>query len=129
MKELKESGNNKDFQNARYDNPKFIERVLHSIAERTSRIMEQARMIGWENVLQIHNVDVVNDPLLMVTRMCVFFEVKCSQNYFQSFVDKVFERVSKTRELIVWPPSLRELVGTEIIKKYDMFSRYSFESD
>ena len=46
MKELKETDNNKDFQNARYDNLKFIERVLHSIAERTSRIMEQASMIG-----------------------------------------------------------------------------------
>ena len=129
MKELQEIGNKEAFQNARYDNPKFIEKVLNSIAGRTGRIMEQASMIGWENVLKIHNMDVVNDPLSVVTNMCEFFEVRCSQHYSQSFVDKVFNSVSKTRELIVWPPSLREMLETKVIKKYDMFSRYSFEAD
>ena len=91
--------------------------------------MEQASMIGWENVLKIHNVDVVNDPLLVVTNMCEFFEVQCFQHYSQSFVDKVFNSVSKTRELVVWPPILREMLEAKVIKKYDMFSRYSFEAD
>jgi hypothetical protein len=81
--------------------------------------MEQAGMIGWENVLKIHNMDVVNDPLSVVTNMTLysFFEVQCSQTYIQSFVDKVFESVSKTRELVNWPPSLREMLETKVIKK------------
>ena len=130
MKELRESGNKETFQSARYDNPQFIEKVLNNIiAGRTHRIMEQASMIiGWENVLKIHNMDVVNDPLSVVTSMCEFFEVRCSQHYVQSFVDKVFQSVS-TRELVVWPPSLREMLETKVIKKYDMFSRYSFDAD
>jgi hypothetical protein len=79
MKELSESGNNKEaFQNAQYDNLKFIDKVRDTIAGRTRRIMEQAGMIGWENVLKIHNMDVVNDPLSVVTNMCAFFEVRCS---------------------------------------------------
>jgi hypothetical protein len=49
MKELWESGNEEAFENARYDNPKFIEKVLDNNAGRTSRIMEQAGMIGWDN--------------------------------------------------------------------------------
>ena len=129
MKELWESGNKEAFLNARYDNPKFIKKALNNIVGRSGRIMEQTSMIGWENVLKIHNVDVVNDPLSVVTNMCEFFEVGCSQTYIQSFVDKVFESVSKTRELVVWPPSLREMLETKVIKKYDMFSRYSFETD
>ena len=51
MKELRESGNKEAFQNARYDNRKFIEKVLNNIARRTGRIMEQASMIGWENII------------------------------------------------------------------------------
>jgi hypothetical protein len=129
MKELRESGSKEAFQNARYDNPKFIEKILDNIAGRTSRIMEQASMIGLENVLKIHNMDVVNDPLSAVTNMCAFFKVQCSQMYIKSFIDKVFESVSKTRELVVWPPSLRDMVETKVIKKYDMFSKYSFDTD
>ena len=129
MKKLWESGNKKAFQSAKYENPKFIEKVINNIAGRTGRIMEQASMIGLENVLKIHNMDVVNDPLLVVTNICEFFEVQCSQHYRQSFVDKVFKSVSKTRELVVWPPSLREMLETKVVKKYDMFSRYSFEAD
>ena len=129
MKELWESGNKEAFQSARYDNPKFIEKVLNNIAGRTGRIMEQASMIGRENVLKIHNMDVVNDPLLVVTNICEFFEVRCSQRYHQSFVDKVFNSVSRTRELVVWPPILKEMLETKVIKNYDMFSRYSFEAD
>ena len=79
-------------------------------------------MIGWENVLKIHNMDVVNDPLSVVTKMRGFFEVQCSQSYIQSFVDKVFKSVLKTRKLVVWPPSLREMVETKLIKKHDIFS-------
>ena len=90
--------------------------------------MEQANMIGCENVFTIHNMDVVNDPLSVVTNMCEYFEVRCSQHCRQSFVDKVFNSVSKTRELVVWPPSLREMLETKVIQKYDMFSRYSFEA-
>ena len=117
MNELLESGNKEAFQSARYDNPKFIEKVLNNIAGRTGRIMEQASMIGLENVLKIHNMDVVNDPLSVVTNMCKFFEVRCSQHYRQSFVDKVFNSVSKTRKLVVWPPSLREMLQIKVIKK------------
>ena len=126
MKELQESGNKTAFQNARYDNPKFIEKVLHHIAWRTSRIMEQASIIGWENVLQIHNMDVINDPLSVVSKICVFFEVQCPQDYIQSFVDKVFKTVSKTRKLVVWPPNLRDIMETEMIKKYDNYVQQIF---
>ena len=129
MKELQESGNKVAFQNAKYNNPKSLEKLLDDTAGRTRRIIERASMIGWENILKIHNMDVVNDPLLVVTKMCVFFEVQCSQSYIQSFVDKVFKSISKTRKLVVWPPSLRKMVETKLIEKYDMFSRYSFESD
>ena len=129
MKKLWESGNKEAFRSARYNNPKFVEKVLNNIARRTGRIMEQASMIGWENVLKIHNMDVVNDPLSVVTNICEFFEVRCSQHYSQSFVDKVFNSVSKTRELAVWPSSLREMLETKVIKKYDIFSRYSFETN
>ena len=94
----------------------------------TDRIMEQASMIGWENVLKIHNMDVISDPLSVVTNMCEFFEVRCSQHYVQSFVDKVFQSVSKSRELVVWPLSLREMLETKVVKKY-VFNRYSFDAD
>ena len=91
--------------------------------------MDRADMLGWKNVLKVHNMELVNKPRSVVNDICRFFEVSCSPSYVQSFVDKVFKSVSKTRSLIVWPPSLKDMVETEMIRKYDMFSRYSFDSD
>ena len=129
MKELLDNGDESKFQSAMYDNPRSVERNVHNTARRTSNIVEQARELGWDNVLKIHNMDVVNNPLLVVNKMCTFFKVSCPPSYVQSFVDKVFQSVSKTRSLIVWPPRLKDMVETEMITKFEMFNRYSFESD
>ena len=79
--------------------------------------MEQASMIGWENVLKIHNMDVVNDPLSVVTSMCEFFEVRCSQNYVQSFVDKVFKKCLENQRAGCLASESKEDVRNESTQK------------
>ena len=128
MKDLKNDGNKEAFFDAMYDNPRTIEREVRRTIAETELNMKRIEVIGHDNVLEVHNEDLVNDPLSVVKMMCVFFEVECFPSYTQSFVDKVFRSISKTRELIVWPPTLQQMVKDELIQKYKFFRRYSFEN-
>ena len=129
MKELLSKGDESKFQSAMYDNPQSVETIIRETVARTRNHMKRASTVGWENVLIVHNNDLVSDPASLVNRMCTFFKVPCPPSYVQSFVDKVFKSVSKTRSLIVWPPHLKDMVETQMITKFEMFNRYSFESD
>ena len=129
MKDLKRSSDKKTLSSAMYDNPQLLQAKVYQLIFQTKQYMRSIEVVGHDNVLEIHNIDVVKNPLTVVKQMCVFFEVECSPIYIQSFVDKVFQSVSKSRELIVWPPRLQQMVENELIKKYNYFSRYSFKSD
>ena len=95
---------------------------------KTELNMKIIEVIGHDNVLEVHNEDLVNDPLSVVKMMCQFFEVECFPSYTQSFVDKVYRSISKTRELLVWPPRLQQMVKRKLIQKYKIFRRYSFDN-
>ena len=85
-------------------------------------------LIGPDNVLEVHNMDLVNDPRTVMSKICTFLNVRCTPGYLQACASKVFKSVSKTRDLLVWTPQLQQLVEKELIRKYPFFARYSFES-
>ena len=129
MKGLKKDGNMEAFFAAMYDNPRTIEHEIRQTIAETELNMKRIEVIGRDNVLEVQNEDVVIDPLSVVKMMCLFFEVECFPSYIQSFVDKAFRCVSKTRELFFWPPRLQQKVERELIQKYKIFRRYSFGND
>ena len=85
-------------------------------------------IIGKENVLDIHNCDLVADPRGTLTKIFDFLEVSTTEHYLDVCAEKVFKSVSRSRDLMEWPPELREMVETKM-KEYEMLSRYSFTSD
>ena len=85
-------------------------------------------LFGRENVLEMHNCDLVADPRGTLRKIFRFLEVDTTDHYLEVCAEKVYKSVSRTRDLVEWPPELRELVQRKM-KKYKMLSRYSFTSD
>ena len=90
--------------------------------------MEIIGLLGRENVLDVHIIDLIHNPKAALGNIFEFLEVDASEHYLQVCADKVFKSTSQTRELIFWPPPLKYLVE-EKIKSYGFLSRYNFTSD
>ena len=79
-------------------------------------------------VLDVHLVDLVRDPKKSMQIICGFLELECSEDYLQKCQEKTFHSLSKSRDVIVWPPGLRTLIEMEK-DKLPFFRRYSFNKD
>ena len=99
------------------------------IANKAKAIEGIIDFMGSENVWQVHNMDLVNDPKKTLIEMCDFFDIDCSSDYIETCAGTVFKSVSKTRELLVWPQKEKQMVMDSIVRRFTFFNRYSFESD
>ena len=118
----------KEFMAARFDNQGMLERGLDIIEGESKAVMKIIELVGADNVLELHNSELVNDPKSVLRKICAFLEVDCSEEYLQACSEKVFKSVSKSRDLVVWPPTLRNRME-DIIENYPFFHRYSFNSE
>ena len=84
-------------------------------------------VFGRENVLELHNCDLVADPRGTLTKIFDFLEVNTTEHYLDVCAEKVFKSVSRSRDLMEWTPEQRETVEQKM-KKYEMFNRYNFTS-
>ena len=116
-----------EFDKARFDNEKVLERYVNVIDKLASAVVETTELMGSDNVLELHNSDLVDDPWAALTKICSFLDIECPPDYLKSCSDKVFKSVSKSRELVVWPQTLRNEMEA-MMDRYQFFHRYSFES-
>ena len=79
------------------------------------------------NVLNIHLVDLIENPGRILKEMCTFLSVECTQDYINICTKKLFKKEPRTRDTVFWPEWLVERVYTEIIKPLPSFRRYSFD--
>ena len=128
MKYLYEAGNMKQFENNRLKID-ALANIISVKAIKSKAIEDIIDIIGSENVWQVHNMDLVNDPKRVLIDMCEFFEIDCSPNYINTCAGMVFDSVSKTRELVVWPQKERQMVMEGMIRRFSFFNRYTFESE
>jgi hypothetical protein len=126
--ELKTAGRLEEFEASRLNNQTLLESRTKSITRLAFGNRDIIRLIGEENVLELHNGDLVKDPISTLNSICNFLEVDCTERYLKACADKVFKTVSNTRELVVWPSSTRKKVES-LIRQHSFFSRYSFDSD
>ena len=85
-------------------------------------------LFGRENVLTVHNCDLVDDPRGIISRIFQFLEVDVSEHYLDLCAAKVFKSVSQSRDTIEWTPEAIQMVERRM-KEYKMLGRYSFTSD
>lgn len=117
-----------EFMKARFDDEKILESRVNKLQNESKAVVEITNLVGPDNVLEIHNTDLVRDPNKTLTKLCIFLEVECPPNYIQACSAMVFRSVFKSRELVVWTQRLQRMVQ-EIIQTYSFFNRYSFTSD
>ena len=84
-------------------------------------------VIGRENVLEIHNCDLVRNPKYVFSTIFQFLDMDVSNQYLDACAGKIFKSVSRSRDTLEWSPKLRNTVE-EQMRKYEMFNRYSFTS-
>ena len=128
LSDLRAAGNLEEFKALRINNQTLLESRTKSITRLAKGNAKIIQLIGEENVLELHNSDLVREPIATLNRICVFLNVDCSHDYLKTCADKVFRTISSTRELVVWQPSTKKKVE-ELIRQHSFFRRYSFDSE
>ena len=85
-------------------------------------------VFGKENVLEVHNCDLVSYPKRTLSRIFDFLEVDTTEHYLDVCAEKVFKSVSRSRNVIKWTPEQIEMVERRM-KKYKFLQRYSYTSE
>ena len=129
MNDLQQSHQEELLLDAKYNDEHNLEVQINTIASLAGANEKLIDLITHDNVLEIHNEDLVDHPKSVMTAICDFLEVDCHSDYVQACANKVYRSVSRTRDFVVWPPRLQKMVEDGIIGKYQFFTKYSFESD
>ena len=108
--------------------PKLLDIVINAVFtfhDATQELVEN--VLGEENVLDVHNCDLVDDPRGTISKIFDFLEVRISEDYLDVCAEKVFRSESKSRKLVQWTPKQIKMVEKRI-KDHKTLSRYSFYS-
>lgn len=77
-------------------------------------------------LLEVYLEDLIVNPRREILTICKFLEVECFEEYLQACAAKAYPSASRSRDVVVWGNELRNRVNAAT-KRYDFFSRYSFE--
>ena len=112
----------------KYNDQIKLESVVNQLFDKYSAVMEMTDHFGRESVLQVHNSDFVHNPGEVISMLCRFLELDCTDHFLRVCSRKVYKTVSRSRDLVMWSGKLRRRVEDRM-KKYPMFDRYNFTSD
>ncbi len=115
--------------NAGKFNPISLEKEEKRIFEQFNAVADMIEHVfGEENVLELHNCELIADPRGTISKIFDFLEVPVTNQFLDTTSKKVFKTVSRTRDLIEWSPEQVKEIEARI-KKLKMLSRYNFTSD
>ena len=113
----------------KFNNSKTVDTYTKRVFEKIDAAQKLINEVfGRENVLDVHNRDLVSDPRGTVSRLFEFLEVEVTEHYLDACEGKVFKSVSRSRNTVVWTPEQVEEVERRM-KEYHMLRGYSFTSD
>ena len=108
----------------------FVDETIESILralQGAQRAIDE--VFGPENVLEIHNSDLVADPRGTVSKIFEFLEVETTERFLDACEAKVFKSVSRSRDMVAWTPEQIQRVESWIKDFGHSLKRYSFTSD
>ncbi len=111
-----------------YTNRRLLEERVHVIMRLAEAVTNLTKLFGEENVLEVHNCDIVTDPIKHVNLLCQFNGVECFPDYVKACVDKTFSKISRSRDYVTWPANVVKVIE-QYIKQFPFFERYSLHSD
>ena len=106
-----------------------FEKITRDRFKQFSTAVELIRdVFGEDNVLTLHNSDMVREPRKTLEKLFAFLGVSATEQYFSICADKIYSSPSRSRDLMAWSPEQRESVQKRM-EKYEMLNRYNFTSD
>eukprot|EP00118_Oscarella_pearsei_P020326 m.219927 g.219927 ORF g.219927 m.219927 type:complete len:351 (+) comp39930_c0_seq2:167-1219(+) len=109
----------------KFDNETFL---IYGIKRHFALIGGYANMVdaNWKNFefMDIWFEDFCTDPMKGLQKICTWLEVDCNKSYLKHCVSIVSRTPSRTRQLIKWSPTAKELVEKEM-KQYTFLQRYA----
>ena len=128
MKVKNETSDIEQLDRARLTDRAQLNQQITSFLKMVKAVRDIIEYIGAENVLEVHNYQLVADPAKVMRQVCDFLGVHCSEDYLAACVEKTFKELSLSRQYVAWWEEERERVG-EMMADYVWFYNYSFNSD
>ena len=109
-----------------YDGEKMTSRIdkMFNLSEAVMNISRMCKA----KILHVHIEDLIKRPNSAIQSLCDGLDLECSADYVQQCYNKTFKSVSRTRDLLVWSPSIRTTVEKRM-KEFPFFRGYSFEGN
>ena len=114
-------------ENNKYNNTRLLQIGAINVFREVNAVESMTKALNLD-VLETHNIDLVQDPRGTMQKICDFVGVECSESYLQLCQDKAFDKVSITRNLVYWSKELLADVEKRV-KLHRFFDRYSFDSN
>lgn len=112
----------------KYDNSTIVNGNINIFFRRIEAVMKLIEVFGRENVLDVHNSDLVSDPRGTMARILQFLGVDATEHYLDTCAGKVFKSVSRSRNMVGWTSEQIEEVEMRMMD-YEVLERYSFTSN
>ena len=75
------------------------------------------------DMMELHNMDLITNPKAVISEICRFLSVQCSNEYLNAASNKVFNDQSKTRYNKKWKNE-QILSVKKNIQKFETLHRY-----
>ena len=111
----------------KFDNLDQLTRAVEIVLRKASAVahMKADSKLNLK-LLEIHLEDLIVNPRREILSICKFLEVECFEEYLEACAGKAYPSASRSRDVVVWSSELKNKVNAAT-KRYDFFSRYSFE--
>ena len=106
--------------------PKIVDSQTNSYFMRYKAIEEAEKALNLD-LMRIHNTEFVSQPRVIISKMCAFLGITCSNKYIDKCSEKIFKKESKTRYKLKWQDYQIKKIKANI-QESDSLSRYDFNS-
>ena len=106
----------------------ILQEIINGYFVKLAPVQELTSIFGRENVLDVHNCDLVSNPRGTMSRIVDFLEVDATELYLDTCAEKIFKSESRTRNVVFWTPEQIVIVEKRM-KEYEFLNRYNFTSE
>lgn len=113
-------------EKSKFNDTKFLTDIAMDMLARfdaAAKLINSLRL----PTLEIHNEDLIDGPIRIMKSICDFLGVDCPEYYLKICRQNTFSSSSKSRNAVVWPQSLIDIVH-ERLKDSPSFQHYSFSN-
>lgn len=116
-----------EIENSQLDDSSLLKYLIFKFFKMADAVRNIIELVGPENVIELHNYELVKDPAGTMLKICHFLGLSCPKDYLDACVRKTFKTLSVSREYVLWREE--DKLRVELLKQdYPFFQQYSFDS-